>query len=166
MNASKIKGVTSMIIRTRRLVLRPFKTEDVTWYYDIIKNTDMVSRLKSLNAKDETEAASHIAIFANGDFKNDFYCVITDKKKNVLGLIIAVRLTRMTMDVSYFLKEEYRHNGYMQEALAAVTEAIRDDNPLARIRLEIEKDNIPSLNIAKRMSAIMQDKGDKFMCYI
>ena len=166
MNASKIKGVTSMIIRTRRLVLRPFKTEDVTWYYDIIKNTDMVSRLKSLNAKDETEAARHIAIFVNGDFKNDFYCVITDKKKNVLGLIIAVRLTRMTMDVSYFLKEEYRHNGYMQEALAAVTEAIRDDNPLARIRLEIEKDNIPSLNIAKRMSAIMQDKGDKFMCYI
>ena len=71
MNASKIKGVTSMIIRTRRLVLRPFKTEDVTWYYDIIKNTDMVSRLKSLSAKDETEAASHIAIFANGDFKND-----------------------------------------------------------------------------------------------
>ena len=166
MNASKIKGVTSMIIRTRRLVLRPFKTEDVTWYYDIIKNTDMVSRLKSLNAKDETEAARHIAIFVNGDFKNDFYCVITDKKKNVLGLIIAVRLTRMTMDVSYFLKEEYRHNGYMQEALAAVTEAIRDDNPLARIRLEIEKDNTPSLNIAKRMSAIMQDKGDKFMCYI
>ncbi len=155
-----------MIIRTRRLVLRPFKTEDVTWYYDIIKNTDMVSRLKSLNAKDETEAASHIAIFANGDFKNDFYCVITDKKKNVLGLIIAVRLTRMTMDVSYFLKEEYRHNGYMQEALTAVCEAIRDDNPLARIRLEIEKDNIPSLNIAKRMSAIMQDKGEKFMCYI
>ena len=155
-----------MIIRTRRLVLRPFKTEDVTWYYDIIKNTDMVSRLKSLNAKDETEAARHIAIFVNGDFKNDFYCVITDKKKNVLGLIIAVRLTRMTMDVSYFLKEEYRHNGYMQEALAAVTEAIRDDNPLARIRLEIEKDNTPSLNIAKRMSAIMQDKGDKFMCYI
>ncbi|MBR6689148.1 MAG: GNAT family N-acetyltransferase [Clostridia bacterium] len=155
-----------MIIRTRRLVLRPFKTEDVTWYYDIIKNTDMVSRLKSLNAKDEDEAASHIAIFENGDFKNDFYCVITDKRKNVLGFIIAVRLTRMTMDVSYFLKEEYRHNGYMQEALAAVTEAIRDDNPLARIRLEIEKDNIPSLNIAKRMSAIMQDKGDKFMCYI
>ena len=155
-----------MIIRTRRLILRPFETADVTWYYDVVKNTDMVTRLKSLNAKDETEAKEHIAIFANGDFKNDFYCVITDKKKNVMGLIIAVRLTRMTTDVSYFLKEEYRHNGYMQEALTGVIEVIRDDNPLARIQLEIEKDNIPSLNIAKRMSAIMQDKGDKFMCYI
>ena len=155
-----------MIIRTRRLVLRPFETADVTWYYDVVKNTDMVTRLKSLNAKDEEAAQKHISIFANGDFKNDFYCVITDKKKNVMGFIIAVRLTRMTMDVSYFLKEEYRHNGYMQEALTGVVETIRDDNPLARIRLEIEKDNIPSLNIAKRMSAIMQDKGDKFMCYI
>ena len=155
-----------MIIRTNRLVLRPFEKDDVTWYYDVIKNTDMVTRLKSLAAKDIEEAKRHIAIFANGDFKNDFYCVITDKKKNVMGLIIAVRLTKMTMDVSYFLKEEYRHNGYMQEALAAVAEAIRDDYPLARIRLEIEKDNIPSLNIARRMSAIMQDKGDKFMCYI
>ena len=155
-----------MIIRTRRLVLRPFETADVTWYYDVIKNTDMVTRLKSLNAKDEETAQKHISIFANGDFKNDFYYVITDKKENVMGLIIAVRLTRMTMDVSYFLKEEYRHNGYMQEALAGIVETIRDDNPLVRIRLEIEKDNIPSLNIAKRMSAIMQDKGDKFMCYI
>lgn len=155
-----------MIIRTRRLVLRPFEKNDVTWYYDVIKNTDMVTRLKSLAVENIDEAKRDIEIFANGDFKNDFYCVITDKKKNVIGLIIAVRLTRMTTDVSYFLKEEYRHNGYMQEALTGVVEVIRDDNPLARIRLEIEKDNIPSLNIAKRMSAIMQDKGDKFMCYI
>ena len=112
------------------------------------------------------EAANHIDIFADGDFKNDFYFVITDKKKNVMGLIIAVRLTKMTMDVSYFLKEEYRHNGYMQEALTGAVAVIREDNPLIKIMLEIEKDNIPSLNIAKRMSAIVDDKGDKFMCYI
>ena len=94
----------------------------------------MVTRLKSLEVENIDEAKRDIEIFANGDFKNDFYCVITDKKKNVMGLIIAVRLTRMTTDVSYFLKEEYRHNGYMQEALTGVIEVIRDDNPLARIK--------------------------------
>ena len=155
-----------MIIRTRRLILRPFEKSDLNWYYSMVQDAELVSRLKSLKVNSVAEAEKDLAIFANGDFKNDFYYVITDKNEDVLGIIIAVRLTRMTTDVSYFLKKEYRHNGYMHEALAVVGEVIRDDNPVARIRLEIEKDNTASLNVAKRFCAIIQDKGDKFMCYI
>ncbi len=155
-----------MIIQTERLVLRPFEKDDVTWYYELVQDKELVERLKSLKVDSADEAVRDVELFSNGDFKNDFYYVITDKNNNVLGIIIAVRITRMTIDVSYFLKAEYRHNGYMHEALAEFGHKVRSVEPLYRLRFEIEKNNIPSLKVAKRFCAIIQDKGDKFMCYI
>ena len=155
-----------MIIRTKRLVLRPFVNKDVSWYYDLVQDSELLSRLKSLKATTVEEAEQHIEIFSKGDCENDFYYVITDKKKNVLGFIIANRITMKTFDIAYFLKKEYRHNGYMHEALESLVETIREENYLMRIRLVIEKDNTASLNIAKKFEPIIEENKDKYICYI
>ena len=155
-----------MIIRTKRLVLRPFEMEDIAWYYDLVQDSELTSTLRNLQVDTVEEAKKHLMIFSNGDCQNDFYYVIADKNKNVLGIIIAVKITRRTFDVSYFLKKEYRHNGYMHEALENLVETIREEDPFLRMRLQIEKGNVASFNVAKKFDPVIHEKEDNYMCYI
>jgi len=94
-----------MIIQTERLNLRPFCDQDKSWYCKLVKDAELKKRLPGLEAEDDADAASHVELFKNGDFINDFYYVIEDKNNNVLGMIVAVRITSKTIDVSYFLFE-------------------------------------------------------------
>lgn len=155
-----------MIIRTKRLKLRPFKKEDINWYKEFAKNEEVQKRLPNLAADKLEKAEFDIKVFTDGDFVNDFYYVVCDRADNVLGVIIAVRITNMTIDVSYFLEERYRHKGYMQEALEVVVNLARNINPLYRFRLVINEDNISSLNVAKSLGATITLKNGKYICYV
>jgi RimJ/RimL family protein N-acetyltransferase len=155
-----------MIIQTERLMLRPFVETDVKWYYDFLQDKELQKRLPSLAVENIKQAQEDVRLFKNGDFVNDFYYVIETKAHDIIGIIIAVRITDMAIDVSYFLKEQYRHKGYMHEALATVANSTRNINPLYRLRLVIEVDNIASLNVAKRLNATIKERNGKYICYI
>ena len=156
-----------MTIQTERLLLRAFVETDVSWYYDFLQNQDIKEELPGIYASNFKEAEQDILIFSRADFENDFYYLIMDKEnKNVMGIIIAVRITTGTMDVSYFLKEEYRHNGYMHEALEAVISAACDYNPLYRFRFVIKEKNTASLNVIKKFRHTIEEVNGKYVCYI
>ena len=155
-----------MIIQTNRLVLRAFKKEDIDWYFDLICQDELRQRLPNLFQRTKAMAKEDIDLFINGDFKNDFYYVITDKTNNVLGIIIAVRLTGMIVEISYYLYPEYRHKGYMHETLEEMFKNIRTINIRYSFLLIIKKDNISSLNVAKQLNMEIYERDLEYLCYI
>ena len=155
-----------MIIQTERLTLRPFEKTDITWYYDLVQHPDVAKWLCDLDSSDRSIVERHVDIFSKGNMKDDFYYVITNNNQEVLGFIIAIRLILTTIDASYFLKEEYRHKGYMNEALKALVPAIRKVNPYYRIRMEVDKENVASLNVVKKLNSNIVDKENKYMCWL
>lgn len=155
-----------MIIRTKRLILRPFVKTDIEWYYDMVQHPDVYKWLSALASPDKEIIQQHVDIFSTGNDKDDFYYVITNKDKEVLGFIIAIRITRHTIDVSCFLKEESRHQGYMHEALKALLPKIRETNYLYRFRMQVDKDNIASLNVAKKFNPQIIENEKNHMCYV
>ena len=154
-----------MIIQTERLVLRPFKCTDKIWYYELVQNEELKKWLPSLEAASFDEASKCVDIFMQGNFRDDYYYVIEDNGQNIMGIIIAVRITRNTIDVAYFLKEEYRHMGFMAEAVKGFANFARKEDYLRRFRMVIELDNSASLNVVKRLGATVQIHNGKYICY-
>ena len=155
-----------MIIQTERLVLRPFEKNDIKWYYDLVQDEELKKRLPSLVVDNVQQAIIDVELFIKGDCINDFYYVIMDKANNVLGIIIAVRITNITIDVSYFLNREHRHNGYMHEALENLLVVARKENPVYRFRMVIDDDNIESLNVVNKFGAVIKQQDNKYICNI
>lgn len=154
-----------MIIQTERLILRPFECTDKIWYYELVQNEELKKWLPSLEATSFDEASKCVDIFMQGNFRDDYYYVIEDNEKNVIGILIAVRITRNTIDVAYFLKEEYRHRGFMTETLKVFTNEARKENFMRRFRMVIELENAASLSVVKRLGANIQIHNGKYICY-
>lgn len=154
-----------MIIQTKRLTLRPFIDEDIKWYYEITQNDEFKKRLIGLEAQNLDDAKAHIDIFKSGNFQDDFYYVIENKQGNAIGIIIAVRMSGNIVDVSYFLLEEYRHNGYMLEALKRFIQKVKAEVEVYTFRMVIDEDNISSLNVVKKINAYIEKEEDKYLCF-
>lgn len=153
-----------MIIRTKRLVLRPFQTSDKDWYFEIVQNEDLKRWLPNLATTSYEEAAECVDILAKGSTRN-YYYVIEDKHKKAMGIIIAMRISSHTIDVAYFLQEEYRRNGFMTEALTEFMEKVKRQDFLTRFRFVIDFDNTSSLNVVKRIDADITIHKGKYLCY-
>lgn len=155
-----------MIIQTARLILRPFVKNDINWYYDLIQDKELTRRLPGLIATDMKQVEKDIELFEKSDFVNDFYYVINNKENNIMGIIVAVRITPTVFDISYFLKKQYRHNGYMGEALANLAATLRRMNLEYRFRMLIDNDNVDSLKVVRRFDASVQIIGNKCICFM
>jgi len=155
-----------MIIRTNRLVLRPFVTEDFLWFKDVARNEEVKMLLPGVACGDDRMVEEAITLYSKGDFINDFYYVICDKNNNRLGVVIAIRVTSMMVDVSYFLKQEFRHQGYMHEAVAEFIKSARKVNSRYKFRFIISEHNKTSLNVVKSLGATIENAFGRYICYL
>lgn len=155
-----------MIIRTDRLVLRPFVAEDFLWFKDVAKNEEVKMLLPGVACTDDSMVKESIALYSKGDFLNDFYYVICDKNNNKLGIVIATRVTSMMVDVSYFLKKECRRQGYMCEAIDMLVKCVRKAYPAYRFRFVIASHNKDSLNVVKSLGATIENVLGQYICYL
>lgn len=150
--------------KTERLILRAFESSDVNWYFEMVSREEFKKRLPGLAVETKEQAESDLAILRAGDFKNDFYYVIENKIGNVLGVIIAVKITSSVLDVSYFLDKSHRRKGYMREALKAFMSKAHEENPVYRFRMIVEKDNEESLLLLKSLGGIIEEYNGRYMC--
>ena len=155
-----------MIIRTDRLILRPFESKDFNWFKEVAMDEEVRVLLPGVACgKDETVKVA-ICLYAEGDFVNDFYYVICDKNNKQVGIIIATRVSKNTIDVSYFLKKESRHNGYMVEAVQGFINYAKTVNVLYRFRFLISEKNKASLNVVKKLDASIEKAFGHCICYL
>lgn len=155
-----------MIIRTDRLVLRPFMAEDFCWFKEVARNEEVKILLPGVACDDDANIKESIVIYSKCDFVNDFYYVICDKNNNALGIVIAVRVENILIDVSYFLKKEFRHQGYMRESLKELINDVRKIQPLYKFRFVIAEYNEASLNVVRSLGATFESVFGHYICHI
>lgn len=155
-----------MIIRTDRLELRPFVAEDFIWFKEVAKDEEVEKFLPGVACGDDTMVKEAISLYSKGDFLNDFYYVICDYNNNQLGIVIATRVTSVAVDVSYFLKKEFRHQGYMREALMGFINRVRKAYASYEFRFVIAGHNIDSLNVVSNLGATVTNVMGQYICFI
>ena len=157
-----------MIIQTKRLVIRPFEEKDKQWYYNLTGDEEFKTRLPGLIVEDFNAASKDVDVFKKADFIKDFYLVIEDKNQNPIGIVVAVSMSNIVIDVSYFLEKRYRNNGFMSEEINEFVKAVRKKYPSYVFEFQIAKDNFKSLNVVKRLGASIEfvNQYDNYVCYI
>lgn len=143
-----------MIILTERLRLRPFCGGDVDAFYKIVQDEQIKKFLPGVYAKTKKEAKEIIGIYKKGDFENDYYLAIEDKRtKTFIGAIIATRLTKSDIETSYFLRDEFRGKGLMNEALTAFSKRFVKISSGRRLIFAVNRENQASLDVMDNVPA-------------
>lgn len=106
-------------VETKRLILRPFTMQDAEEYFSITRDKDVQRYVPNACPATFADCLDDIAnIYSKGDFSHDYYVIIEEKISHaVIGAIICVQIH--DFDTSCLLGKEYRHQGYMLEAMEA-----------------------------------------------
>lgn len=147
-----------MIIQTQRLVLRPFTIHDVNEYYSLISNSKSIEKFVPFALTSSLEEMSKTIekCYSKCNFKDDFYFILEEKStKKIIGAIIAVRLIKEELDVSYLVGNEYRHKGYMFEAMKGFKDELKaiNDLKIKYLSLMIDSTNSISQGLARKLGA-------------
>lgn len=71
------------------------------------------------------------------------------------------------IEIGYGLKEEYRHHGYMTEAVKAITEWALSQESVKQVEAETEENNVASQNVLFRAGFVrngeMGEEGPRFV---
>ena len=106
-------------VETNRLILRPFSIQDAEEYFRMTRDKEIQTFVPYACPASYAECLDDISnIYSKGDFAYDYYVLIEEKSSHtIIGAIICVLVH--DFDTSFFIRKEYRHHGYMQEALKA-----------------------------------------------
>lgn len=148
-----------MIIETPRLLLRPFTENDSQYWYELTQDPEIVKYVPYAvvsSVKDSLETIKNYYI--KGDFRRDFYMVIESKENHdMIGAIIATTNSDFDLDMSLVMSKNYRHSGYMKEAVMTFCSTIKHQDFV----FIVKDDNIPSLSLMKAIGAHESPYGVK-----
>ncbi len=135
-----------MIIRTERLLLRPFRESD---YDDLF---EFLSQLED----DEFEGYPGITYENGGEHlkyrlgSEEFYAIELKETGKVIGNIYCGNKDFMAREVGYIVNKRYQQKGYATEALSAVISwAFREGTH--RIYAECDPRNVPSWKLLEKV---------------
>lgn len=117
--------ISSVILETKRLILRPFKEEDLNDFYEYAK-VDGVGQMAGWNPHlDIKESEFILNLFIKS--KKTFAIVLKENNKVIGSIGIDetsieefVNDKRKCREIGYVLSKDYWNNGYMSEAVKEV----------------------------------------------
>ena len=118
-----------MRLETERLILRPPVTSDADAYCNIC-NSVFVLRYNAMTPKSKEAIADHFLGTCD-----DTWIIEEKKSGKLVGAIFteddSIRWDVESIELSYFLGEEYSRRGYMKEAMHALIDYLFTTKPLA-----------------------------------
>lgn len=131
----------------QKISLRKFTDDDVLEYYSIAQDSnDYFPFGYCRNIKDADDV---IDTYINSDELESF--AILNEKLELIGAIICITKGNI-LEISYFIGLEYRKKGYCFETLK-LAEEIAKKRKMEKIEFFILKDNVKSINLAKKFGA-------------
>ena len=148
-------------IETERLFLYPISDEEMQAIIDNEKDHEMKKAYSEMlqgcldNPKDRVWFATW-----NIELKNE--------PKTIVGDLCFKGITDDGMvEIGYGLKDGYCGNGYMTEAVRAMTEWAISQNKVSRVEAETDPDNQPSMNVLAKVGFIPNgetgEEGPRFV---
>ena len=153
-----------MIIYADRFRLRPCKESDTNSFFKIA-HEELVKKYVPYAYPETLEDAKNLVeCYSKGDLKNDFYLLI--KKGEVpFGAIIAIRTYPLTLDVSTIVLDGYRGKGIMTTAMNGFIDWIKKNTNYRNIVMIINKENVASRRMAKKIGAVLAAEGETDNAY-
>lgn len=140
-----------ILVETERLTLRSFEDSDVDEYFSIVSDASIRKYVPYATAFSRETACILVNDYCLGDFINDFYVVFKDKQTmEIVGAIIAVKISSSTLDISYLVSANRRNKGFMKEALMGFIQYLLDSTFMySYLQFTIENENIASQEVVK-----------------
>jgi ribosomal-protein-alanine N-acetyltransferase len=141
---------TAEAIATERLTLRPWQISDLRALVDVCQDPELSRFTRIPYPYREQEGRAFIAESAQGwrDGRSATFAVC---EQNVLrgGVGLIVHAAHLA-EVGYWLAKDARGRGVASEAVARLARWGFEVLPLARIQIEVDPRNTPSLRVAER----------------
>ncbi len=148
-------------IETERLLLHPISDEEMQKIIDDEKNPEMQKAYSEMlqGCLDNPEDRVWFATW-NMELK--------EQPKTIVGDLCFKGITDDGMvEIGYGLKEGYCGNGYMTEAVRALTEWALSQNKVSRVEAETDPDNLPSKRILANVGFVptgeVGEEGPRFV---
>lgn len=131
----------------QKVSLRKFTYDDVLEYYSIAQDSN--DYFPFGYCKDIKDAEDVIDTYINSEELECF--AILNEKLELIGSIMCITKGKI-LEISYFIGIKYRRKGYCFETLK-LAEQIAKKRKMERIEFFILKDNLKSINLAKKFGA-------------
>lgn len=150
-----------MRVETERMYLYPLSNEEMRLVIEKESDLEMKQAYTEMLEGSLSNPDKRIwyAIW-NMELKNDLETIVGDFCFKGLG-------DDGVVEIGYGLKEEYRHYGYMTEALKAITEWALSQESVKQVEAETDAENIASQKVLLQSGFIsngkMGEEGSRFV---
>lgn len=121
---NKESSMNTKVLETKRLILRPFKTEDAEAMYNNWASDFKVSRYVTWDTHESLEVTKKIIEMWISEYANGSFNWLVELKENhePIGSISVVHDKETSAEIGYCYGSKYWNNGYATEALRKVIE--------------------------------------------
>ena len=139
-----------MEISTERLIITEYEASDYVDLYEMLSDKDTAYNLgfKPIYNLNVAKQITSLRVI-----NQEFYKIMTKDHKFIGDINLFQDKTRMNPEayqLGFCLKKEYRHQGYMIEALMAFLDRIKDID-FNIISLNVIPDNMDSINLIQKL---------------
>ncbi len=152
-------------IQTERLYLRPYQTDDETWFYEMSqKNRTHLTKFESGNVVMEVhtmEDARNIVrdLAAEWAARRSFFLGVFDKNTHEFvaqKYIGPLNWDLPEFELGYFADKDHQGQGFVTEAVKEITQFIFKHLNAHRIRVVCDDTNLRSIRVAERCGMVRE----------
>jgi RimJ/RimL family protein N-acetyltransferase len=142
-----------MILETSRLILRPFRDEDIRRLAELMANCDFMRFSLGPYTREQTKAVLQRFLSWNEAGFPSPFAVILREKNDILGYCGFLHHAELPneVEIGYRLDPAYWNRGLITEAARAVRDYAFGDLKMPRVISLIHPENIPSRRVAEKI---------------
>lgn len=152
------RGVRTMELQTSRLILRPFRADDLDTLADLMANPEFMRFSLGLYTREQTQAILQKFLSWNEAGLPSPFAVILRENPGVLGYCGFLHHPEVPeeVEIGYRLDSAYWNRGLITEATRAVRDYAFIDLKLPRVISLVHPDNIPSRRVAEKIGMTVE----------
>ncbi len=152
----RANGLPITIVNTNNLILREFCMDDFESLYKMCNQSDLKKYVSDISDSIEIERSKLVSYIENAyPFYGYGYWGVFLKESNKLigrcGIMQKIIEDTPEIELGYLIDKNYQGLGYAYEACMAVIDYAFNKLNLNKIVAVINKENIPSINLAKKL---------------
>lgn len=159
----------NVYLETERLILRNLRGDDVEEIYDY-RNNEKCFRYQRWEDTSREAVESLVRAYQNSQFlsleEEQHYAICLKNNKIIGDLSYFYTEQDACITLGYTISYKYHRNGYAFEMLSALISEIKQKFPELEIVGLVEKENIPSINLLRKLGFIEECYAEQINSYV